>query len=305
MISIIICSKNKEISSSLANNIQDTVGCEYELIVIDNSENHYSISSAYNTGIAKSKFPYLCFVHDDVEFITKNWGDKIVEFSKLPNVGLIGLAGGKAALRIPYGWTSYLPVVNIIHSLPDKNNVRVDKQELTLINGDTSPQPVVLLDGVFLCANRSLFTKCKFNEKIEGFHCYDLDISMKAFYNGFTNYVVLDIDIKHFSKGTFGTDYINGLFQVYEKWGNELPFIERGCKITPEDLRKLEMNTLGRLRKRLVRSGMKFARIKPIINKYVRQTGSRFDKFMLIFLDIHLFLIKQTSILRKRMIDQN
>jgi hypothetical protein len=94
------------------------------------------------------------------------------------------------------------------------------------------------------------------------------------------------------------------LLKVHQKWENELPFIERECKITSKDLHKLEKKTLRRLRKRLIRAQMKFSEIKPIIEKYIRQTGSKFDQFMLIFSDIQFFLIKQTSILRKRMIDQ-
>jgi len=306
MISIIICSRAKEISASLANNIQQTIGCEYELILIDNSHNQHSIFSAYNTGIERSKFSHLCFIHDDVEFVTTGWGNKIAKYLiNLPNIGLIGLAGGKAAFHVPFGWTSYLPVVNIIHSLPGKNSSRIEKREQTQINGDVSPQSVVLLDGVFLCANKSFFLKCSFDENIGGFHGYDLDISMNSFSKGYTNYVILNVDIKHYSKGTFGIEYLNTLVQIHKKWESELPFIERACKITPESLQKLEMKTLVRLKKRLVRSGMTFEKIKPIITKYVKEQGSGFDKYMLIFLDIQLYLIKLTSILRKRMIAQN
>jgi len=303
MISIIICSRANEISASLANNIKNSIGCEYELILVDNSDNQHSIFSAYNIGVERSKFTHLCFIHDDVEFVTKDWGNKIAKYLlNLPNVGLLGLAGGKAAFHIPYGWTSYLPVVNIIHSLPGENNSRIEKREQTQVNGDIEPQPVVLLDGVFLCANKSFFLKCSFDESIGGFHGYDLDISMNAFSKGFTNYVILNVDLKHYSKGIFGIEYLNALIQIHKKWESELPFIERTCKITPENLRKLEMKTLVRLRKRLIRSGMTFDRIKPIVTKYVQEKGSKFDKFMLTFLDIQLYLIKKTSILRNRMI---
>jgi hypothetical protein len=44
------------------------------LIVIDNSENAYSILEAYNLGIEISKGDFLCLIHDDVLFHTKNWG---------------------------------------------------------------------------------------------------------------------------------------------------------------------------------------------------------------------------------------
>ena len=304
MISIIICSRSNEISS-LTKNIQETIGCEYELIVIDNSKNKYDIFAAYNLGVEKSKFKILCFLHEDVEFITQNWGLKITQHLTLPNVGLIGLAGGKGALRVPYGWTSFSPVVNIIHSLTDKNNLRVDIRELSRINGDLKPESVVLLDGVFLCTNKSFFDECAFDEKIGGFHGYDLDISMSSFNEGFTNYVIFDVDLRHYSKGIFGVDYINALLKVYQKWEPKLPFIDRTCDLSLEMMYKLEKKTLLRLKKRLVRSGMKFCEIKPIIEKYRLQTGNSANKLTLIALDIQLFFIKEISTLRKLMISQN
>ena len=43
MISIIICSRTERINYDLSENIKKSVGCDYELIIIDNSENKYSI----------------------------------------------------------------------------------------------------------------------------------------------------------------------------------------------------------------------------------------------------------------------
>ena len=50
MISIIICSRQKELSAQLKNNIQNTIGTEYEIIKVDNSQNEYFITQAYNKG---------------------------------------------------------------------------------------------------------------------------------------------------------------------------------------------------------------------------------------------------------------
>ena len=66
MISIIICSMNPDISAELRQNIADTIGCEYELVVIDNSRNQLSIFQAYNRGVQRSKGDILCFMHDDL-----------------------------------------------------------------------------------------------------------------------------------------------------------------------------------------------------------------------------------------------
>ena len=66
MISIIICCRIQTINKDLSENIKNTVGCDYELIVIDNSQNSYSIFEAYNLGIERSNGDYLCFIHDDI-----------------------------------------------------------------------------------------------------------------------------------------------------------------------------------------------------------------------------------------------
>lgn len=73
MISVIICSRAKIIKTNLFENIKNTIGCNYELIVIDNSENKFSIFQAYNLGIEKSLGDYLCFLHDDVFIHTDGW----------------------------------------------------------------------------------------------------------------------------------------------------------------------------------------------------------------------------------------
>lgn len=302
MISIIVCSRHTSPDESFVKNINDTIGVPYELVHIDNSANEYSIFSAYNKGIELSRFPFLCFVHDDVEFMTPNWGEKLLDhLQHLPNVGLVGVAGGKGSLRIPYGWTSLVPVVNITHSLPGPNGKRVEEKEWNPMENDRSPQSVVLLDGVILCAPKPVFEKCTFDEHIGKFHGYDLDISLQSIGNGYTNYVVFDIDIKHFSKGYFGRDYLNALFAVNEKWEKQLPVIDKSFDMTPALIKKTEKRLLSRLKKRMVRAGLSNEEIIPVVKKYVRLTGNGFDKFCILFLNVDLQFIRRISVIRKLM----
>lgn len=74
MISCIICSRTSTISNELMQNISSTIGCEYEIITIDNSTNKHNIFQAYNEGIRRAKGEYLCFMHDDILYHTENWG---------------------------------------------------------------------------------------------------------------------------------------------------------------------------------------------------------------------------------------
>ena len=74
MVSCIICSRKQDISTDLKENIKNTVGCDYELLIIDNSKNQYNIFKAYNEGIRRAKGDILCFMHEDIFYHTQNWG---------------------------------------------------------------------------------------------------------------------------------------------------------------------------------------------------------------------------------------
>ena len=71
MISIVICSRKKDVSVELKKNIAETNGCEYEMVVIDNSRNKHNIFHAYNEGVSRAKGEILSFMHDDILFHSK------------------------------------------------------------------------------------------------------------------------------------------------------------------------------------------------------------------------------------------
>ena len=97
MISIIVCSKFPTLSKELLDNISQTVGTDYEIVSIDNSQAKYSIFEAYNEGVARSKGEYLCFMHEDVVLRSSNWGNTVERVLSHKDVGAIGVAGGCVA----------------------------------------------------------------------------------------------------------------------------------------------------------------------------------------------------------------
>ena len=121
MISIIVCSRYKAPKEDFALNIKSTIGVEYELIHIDNSENIYSIFSAYNEGIKRSSYSYLCFIHDDIRFHTSDWGGKIVKWLDIANTGIVGIGGSFFLPKVPCTWSTLEHTcLNVIQS--DRNN---------------------------------------------------------------------------------------------------------------------------------------------------------------------------------------
>ena len=114
-----------------------------------------------------------------------------------------------------------------------------------------------MLDGVLLCMRRELMESIKFDENLDGFHGYDFDISIQSVLVGKTNYVMYDILLEHFSRGTPDANYYRSLIKVFKKWEKSLPLMDTNLS---ERLRsrifKIEKNGISALSNKLVRRGV-------------------------------------------------
>ena len=291
MLSIIICCRNKSISRELADNIKNTIGVNYEIISIDNSKNTYSICSAYNAGFAKSKYPYLCFVHEDVLFHTQNWGQKLITHLKLDDAGIIGLAGGDLVTRIPNSWAKLMPSINIIQS--DKNGKGTTQKMKYPEDFDQLRHSAILLDGVILCMRRKVMEETTFNESLEGFHGYDLDISIHSTVIGYTNYVIYDIELEHFSRGKTNAIYYNNLISIFKRWELYLPII--GKSISEDDLKQIaviEEDGLYKLTEKMIRKGFSAKRIIQETSYFSNKINSEKTINKLKYIRLYIFLVR-------------
>lgn len=221
MISIVICSIREFYFVSLERNIKETIGnLDYEIIKIDNLKEKLSITKAYNIGIEKSQFEYLLFIHEDLSFHTKNWGNILKElFEENPEVGLLGIAGAKYKSKFPSAFwhtNEEMLNVNLIQHRPGKKPglLQYGFQQKNI-------EPVVVIDGVFLALRKN--TKVKFNECIEGFHCYDLGISIDVIENNFKIAITNQILIEHFSSGNTDLNFVKNVIKFHKLYNKKLP----------------------------------------------------------------------------------
>jgi GT2 family glycosyltransferase len=213
MISIIICSRTASISDELNQNIDQTIGIPYELVIIDNSENLYSIFSAYNEGVKRSMFEVLCFMHDDIIFKTNDWGISVMNRFNSSNIGAIGVAGSPYYAVLPGAWWSGGYICQSIYS----------QQDLAYQSKQDNALPVVVLDGLWFCVRKSLFSMIRFDDTtFSGFHYYDMDISLQIQQKGYKLLSVYDISIQH-SSGKLDTIWLNNALLLQKKWENNLP----------------------------------------------------------------------------------
>lgn len=224
MISLVICSRTSQLSSELQQNIESTIGCEHQLVVIDNSRNSYDIFQAYNEGVKRSKYDIICFMHDDILYHTNGWGPKVMEWFNNPEIGMLGISGSTYMSRIPAIWWASGYWGNRIAIR--QNSVDTDKHDpqnstRTCVNPQHEPCSEVLMnDGLFFCIRKSLFDNgIRFDEStFQGFHFYDLDISFQVREKGYKVVCVYDILIEHRCHSVLNRTWLSAARVFYDKW---------------------------------------------------------------------------------------
>lgn len=236
MISIIVSTRKDELSlKTFSDNIGETIGVEYELVIIENHAK-YSLCEAYNIGIEKAKYNFLCFAHDDILFKTTNWGNRLISSMETDNsIGLIGVAGTKFKSTYPSGWgqSPYLSQFNKGHifskleTQPEKH-YEFDRKELK-----RDIEDVVCVDGVFLFTKKEITSTCRFDDKmLTNFHGYDIDFSLQVHFAKYRVIVDRKILITHHSGGNYSTEYTQANRLICKKWKSKLPAITNDTKLS-------------------------------------------------------------------------
>jgi hypothetical protein len=223
MISVIICSVNPDLLKKITENIQKTIGIPFEILFFDNRIAKKGICAVYNELASKSKFEYLCFIHEDVLLKTENWGNKINGiFLNNPNIGLIGIAGSKYKSAYFSGWytgVKELDCANYIHQYSSKT------EHVFLSPSQNRLEEVVCIDGVFMLTTKTAWSKIVFDEKLlKGFHFYDIDFSVRMAHE-YKVVVTFDIQLVHItSGGDYSNNWVQTAILYHQKKKDILPF---------------------------------------------------------------------------------
>lgn len=223
MISVIVCSRDIEKNKLHREHTINSAGKPIEYILIDNHNNDHSLCSAYNEGVSKANGNLLLFMHDDVFLVTKNWVDIIEKkFNDNKEMGALGVAGTSYLYKNDAFWCRPgRPFIKgkVIHEIEKKSDIII-----TIFSDNNRDEEVVVLDGLFMVIKADLFKNdITFDEKnFNGFHLYDLDISMQIRKKN-RLFVTEDILVKHMSSGVFNDDWKNYAAVFLEKYRNELP----------------------------------------------------------------------------------
>ena len=219
MISILVCSVNEGFRNKLLESIKASIGVEFEFIYQDNSKDKSSIAQVYNSLKKRAKGQYLCFLHEDIEFHSPNWGCELIKLSEADeSVGLIGIAGSLYKSDIPSGWGCVDPKFLVLN-YRQKNSTSDFSHHSHALSTE-----VVCIDGVFMFMQADLAKRINFNEDIiKGFHGYDLDLSMQVLLQQKKVIVTNAVCITHFSAGSPNVDWYNTHLALGKCYKNILP----------------------------------------------------------------------------------
>lgn len=249
MLSIIVCSVKPERLSLFERNVKETVGVPYEIILYDNRVHKKGICEVYNTSAHNAKYDYLCFVHEDVSFETKGWGQKLITFAgETEKCGVVGFAGATMKTSHCSGWM----VKDTYNRCSLKQGCSHD---LWKANMSVPYEKVVVLDGFFLFCSKQIWGKCPFDSTtFRKFHLYDLDFSLQAFIAGYQNYVCGEIDVIHKSSGTYNIEWIAETLKFHKKWEKHLPVSI--CRMSSKEIYKVENKASYKFIGRLIKVGI-------------------------------------------------
>lgn len=237
MLSLIICSQKPVLSTELTRNIESTVGVDYEIIHIDNSQRQYSIFQAYNKGVQQAHGEYLCFMHEDVVYHSKGWGRAVEQHLSQPYVGALGVAGGCVVpCELDWRFLDYQYAYLIQGAYSEEEPPRYYVSSKPKKPKLPSLTAVAAIDGVWICIRKELFSKIHFDDTtFHDFHLYDSDICMQINMLGLGVFVTYDVLLEHKSMGAFSDEYRANLDIFHRKWKKQLPMV-RGMMVPPAEV---------------------------------------------------------------------
>jgi hypothetical protein len=184
-----------------------------------------SLNQTYNEILQESENDIVILCHDDLYFETKGWGFKVIEHFQKNDFGILGVAGSTYLPMSGMWWEDKRKMIGIVnHEHEDKKWESKYSEE----QGKKIKQ-TVLIDGLFIAVDKNRI-KENFNEKIEGFHFYDLEFCIGNYKKDVKIGVVTNIRITHKSIG-----------MTNEQWEeNRRLFAERHKEFLPIKLPKNE-----------------------------------------------------------------
>lgn len=223
MISVVYCTRTP--NRSHYDHIRKTSGMANKIEIIEIVNNGESLTKAYNRGLKQATNDIVVFCHDDIIFNKNGWARKLVKHFDNSDYAILGIAGTTDLDESGKWWADQNKMVGIVkHSHEGKT-----WESRYSGNFHDNIVETITVDGLFFSVHKQRI-KEEFDESVEGFHFYEVDLCFRNHLAGAKIGVVFDVKVTHRSIG-----------QTNEEWEkNRLAFALKYEKELP---RKIEVNT--------------------------------------------------------------
>ncbi len=217
MISVVCVYNNEDILNDYLLDSLESQTADYELILIDNTENKFkSAAEALNHGGKKAKGTYIMFVHQDIDLSSDNWlKDTEKMLNSLTNIGILGVAGNCENVK---GTTTII-----------KDGDPPKLAGPNYLNEITESQT---LDECLIIVPKSVFNILHFDEMVcDDWHLYAADYCLSIKKLGYKVYIA-PIFVYHLSPGySMSENYYLTLNKILKKHRNNYNeiFTNTGC----------------------------------------------------------------------------
>lgn len=137
----------------------------------------WSLSQVYNQFLKQASFPIVCLLHDDLGFArNSHWGRQIVQaFARHPDTAVISAAGSISLQEHGVYWLPREEMLGQVchHLKPAHKHGVISKYS----EAPAPLLPALVLDGLLLAVHRERLGT-QFDERLSGFHFYDIAFSL-------------------------------------------------------------------------------------------------------------------------------
>lgn len=161
----------------------------------------------------------LVFIHDDVEFLRKNWGKEILRlFNEHEDYGIIGVAGSAQFDENGAWWNYDKKFGQVLHRSEGKSWLTAFSPLL-----DKDLQDVVVIDGLFMAVHKERVTE-NFSKELSGFDFYDIYFCLSNYFAHKCKIgVTTNIRMAHNSVGKLKDSWFENRKIINEKFGEHFP----------------------------------------------------------------------------------
>ena len=217
MITVVYCTR--ESNPAHTQHIKTTSGLNKHIEVIEIINKGEGLTKAYNRGLKEATNDIVVFMHDDVEFDTTGWGNKIIKhFSNNPEFGILGLAGTTDIPLSGRWWEDKTKMVGIVNH---KHEGKKWESRYSTSWGNELNE-VLIVDGLFFAVHKKRI-KNNFDENFKGFHFYEIDFVFSNYLSGVRVGVIYNVRVTHKSIGMTNEEWEKNRLDFVKKFNAELP----------------------------------------------------------------------------------